>query len=315
MNENVYDGKINGLKYISFYESSGYGNAARSYLHAVRRAGIPFTWSPMVPGRALGLGYEPFKGKAIGDPDLDRFCNRQIDYDAVIIHTVPEYFPFCIKQESNNTRTFGYTVWETDKIPRHWPALLNLVDHLLVPCHWNREVFRQGSVKTPIDVVPHIFEEKEPIKGGFPWDIPPSDYMFYTIGVWTERKAVWNVVRCYLDTFTAHDPTLLVIKTTGKDLTRRFFRKWLGSTKYAVSKIIRRYRSPARIMLIDNEISDQDILRLHYRGDCYISLCRSEGWGLGAFDAAGYGKPVIMTGFGGQLDYLHRDLAFLVDYS
>ncbi len=67
-------------------------------------------------------------------------------------------------------------------------------------------------------------------------------------------------------------------------------------------------------MLITDELNEEDMLRLHHRGDCYVSLCRSEGWGLGAFDAAGYGNPVIITGFGGQLEYLPGDLAFLVNY-
>ena len=59
---------------------------------------------------------------------------------------------------------------------------------------------------------------------------------------------------------------------------------------------------------------DEEMLKLHQSGDCYISLVRSEGWGLGAFDAAGSGKPVIITGFGGQLDYLPDRSAYLVKY-
>jgi glycosyltransferase involved in cell wall biosynthesis len=62
-------------------------------------------------------------------------------------------------------------------------------------------------------------------------------------------------------------------------------------------------------------VTDQAIDELHRRGDCYVSLCRGEGWGIGAFDAASQGKPVVMTGFGGQLDYLDRNLAYLVNYS
>jgi glycosyltransferase involved in cell wall biosynthesis len=42
-------------------------------------------------------------------------------------------------------------------------------------------------------------------------------------------------------------------------------------------------------------------------------LCRGEGWGLGAFDAAAYGKPVVTTGFGGHLDYL-ADSPYLVGF-
>ena len=52
------------------------------------------------------------------------------------------------------------------------------------------------------------------------------------------------------------------------------------------------------------ELSDDEVAALHHRGDCFVSLCRSEGWGLGAFDAAAQGNPVVTTGFGGHLDYL-----------
>jgi glycosyltransferase involved in cell wall biosynthesis len=53
---------------------------------------------------------------------------------------------------------------------------------------------------------------------------------------------------------------------------------------------------------------------LHARGDCYVSLCRSEGWGIPPFDAAARATPVVITGFGGQLAYLDADSAFLVEY-
>jgi glycosyltransferase involved in cell wall biosynthesis len=314
MGKDSHTDTIRGLKYISLYETSGYGHAARSYLYGIKANGIPFTWTPMVTGQALGLGYEPFAGDTIGDPELDPFCNKPIDYDRVIVHTVPEYFPYWIKRESNK-RIVGYTVWETDRIPRHWPALLNMVDRLLVPCRWNREVFRRCGVTTPIDVVPHISEEKEPMGDELPRERESSPYVFYTIGPWTARKSIWNTIRCYLDTFTVYDRTLLIIKTSNKDFTKRFFIGGFGSTRRAVSTILRDYGNPAEIMLIDDEISDESINALHRKGNCYVSLCRSEGWGLGAFDAAGCGKPVIITGFGGQLDYLPPDFAFLVNYA
>jgi len=53
---------------------------------------------------------------------------------------------------------------------------------------------------------------------------------------------------------------------------------------------------------------------LHCRGDCYLSLTHGEGWGLGAFDAAAAGKPVIITAWGGVLDYLDPAHADLVDW-
>src|SRR5690606_35061560 len=44
--------------------------------------------------------------------------------------------------------------------------------------------------------------------------------------------------------------------------------------------------------------------RLHALGDCYVSLSHGEGWGLGAFDAAGLGKPVITAAWSAAPDYL-----------
>jgi hypothetical protein len=82
-----------GLKYVSLLEHSGYGVAARRYLLALARAGVDLSWVPMVPGNRWRLGYEPYLDTAIGDPRLGAFCNRKIDYDTVLVHTVPEYYP------------------------------------------------------------------------------------------------------------------------------------------------------------------------------------------------------------------------------
>ena len=84
---------------------------------------------------------------------------------------------------------------------------------------------------------------------------------------------------------------------------------------YTLSRIVARYRKPARIHLLGDSLRTAGIDALHARGDCFISLTRSEGWGLGAFDALLHGNPVVMTGWGGQLDYLGSDYPYLVDYT
>jgi|WetSurMetagenome_2_1015567.scaffolds.fasta_scaffold61048_2 hypothetical protein len=329
---------LKGIKYISLYGANGYFIAAKRYMIGFKNLGTPFTWTPLVKGADDKLG--PFTGDNIGDTQLDHFCNKPIKYDTVIIHTPPEYYPYWIDNEKDK-RIIGYTVWETDKLPAHWPKLLNLVDHVLVPCQWNKEVFIKSGVCKPIDVIPHIFDGFIPSSDGhgLPWDINPSDFVFYTIETWTARKAVWNTIKYYLDTFTGRDPVLLVVKTTkyayNDSPLERFkemkifkenlkiikkaapvinFIRGKKDTQNALSSIQRNYAFPARIMLINETLTDNEIMELHNRGDCYISLCRSEGWGLGPFTAAGLGKPVIITGFGGHLDFLPGELAYLVGY-
>ncbi len=67
-------------------------------------------------------------------------------------------------------------------------------------------------------------------------------------------------------------------------------------------------RPPPRIAVIaDDELADNFIDGLHTLGHCFVSLSRSEGFGLGGFDAATHGRPVIAVGYGGPLDYLGAD--------
>jgi glycosyltransferase involved in cell wall biosynthesis len=83
---------------------------------------------------------------------------------------------------------------------------------------------------------------------------------------------------------------------------------------WSLARILKKYPRPAKIHLVAKGISAKEIDRLHTRGDCFVSLTHSEGWGLGAFDALLFGKPAIVTGWGGQLDYLGPDYPLLVRY-
>ena len=48
--------------------------------------------------------------------------------------------------------------------------------------------------------------------------------------------------------------------------------------------------------------------------DSYVSLHRSEGFGLTLAEAMALGKPVIATGYSGNLDFMDADTSHLVDY-
>jgi glycosyltransferase involved in cell wall biosynthesis len=198
-----------------------------------------------------------------------------------------------------------------------------MANALMVPSHWNKTIFRQCGVTPPIWVIPYICEEpsQETISKKR-WRIPTRDYLFYTINVWSERKANLKTIGAYLKAFTDKDDVTLLIKTGIRDDTKfkpgpfwRYFQSLLFDNVYrSMIPLLRKFPSPARIMLIPKFLKDKDIRFIHQRGDCYVSLCRSEGWGMGAFDAATRGKPVIMTGYGGQVDFLSPDMAYLVDF-
>jgi glycosyltransferase involved in cell wall biosynthesis len=48
--------------------------------------------------------------------------------------------------------------------------------------------------------------------------------------------------------------------------------------------------------------------------DCYVSLHRSEGLGLGMAESMYLGKPVIATAYSGKLEFMNEGNAALVSY-
>jgi glycosyltransferase involved in cell wall biosynthesis len=49
--------------------------------------------------------------------------------------------------------------------------------------------------------------------------------------------------------------------------------------------------------------------------DCFVSLHRAEGFGLGMAEAMACGKAVIATPWSGNVDFTRHDNALLVDYA
>jgi glycosyltransferase involved in cell wall biosynthesis len=70
-----------------------------------------------------------------------------------------------------------------------------------------------------------------------------------------------------------------------------------------------------RIRIINETMAKSKLLSLMSECDCYISLHRAEGLGLGPMEAMLLGKPVIVTNYSGNTDYAKPDNACLVDFS
>ena len=143
---------------------------------------------------------------------------------------------------------------------------------------------------------------------------PADRFVFLTISTWEWRKRPDLVLHAYLRTFTAGDPVTLVIKTGVGVVSWRCESVIEQQTWWQVMNIVRQYLKPADVVLVTDHWSDAQIAGLIERADCYVSLTSVEGWGLGAFDAAAAGVPVIITGHGGQMEWLGHDHAGLVPF-
>lgn len=301
------------FRYVAEDAPSGYGDAADRLVRALRASGISVEyrgWSTMdsTDPNAHARAHSR-------DPDGPERGRRSA---ATVAHLVPEHLPR-VRRAIRRGPLVSHTVWETDRLPDHWPDLLNAVDRVVVPTEWNREVFVASGVTVPVVVVPHVVCDPVPGDGGVPLGLPSDLVVFYTIGRWDQRKSPSAVIRAYLEAFTADDPVALVVKTSPNAQYPTSDRWGIesaikGTTMLEVARIVREFPRPALVRVEVEDWEPARIAGLHARGDCFVSLSHGEGWGLGAFDAVAYGNPVVMTGWGGQLEFLDRDATFLVDY-
>jgi glycosyltransferase involved in cell wall biosynthesis len=300
------------LRYVAEDAPTGYGDAADRLVRAVRGSGTRVEyrgWSNTRAGAAPAL--VPFSRDPLPAEEAPPGA-------PTVAHLVPEYYPL-VQSVVDGGPFVAHTVWESDRLPQHWPELLNRTDLVVVPTVWNRDVFVDSGVRAPVAVVPHVATVPDPGDGGAGLGLDVDDFVFYTIGRWDERKAVFLAIEAYLRAFTADDPVVLVVKT-GPRLEMPPGEWGAGNplsftTPWQVASLVRQFRNPARVHLEVETWTDDRVAGLHARGDCYLTLARGEGWGIGAFDASAYGNPVVATGWGGFLEYLDDESAFLVDHT
>jgi len=297
---------MNGVKYIGpFFDGSGYAEAARNYVLAIYKKGYPITITP--------VSFENTRPDLGKDGEILRsLVNLPISYDKIVTHITPDLWAHVLTQE-NSVYKIGYTVWETSKIPSVWAQACNRVNEVWLPCDWNMEVFKESGVTRPLYKIPHAIEvpDLESVQDFNLEGVAPDTFVFYSIFQWQERKNPYGLLSSYMAAFTGRDDVILVLKTylNNQDGDKEGIRKFILDFRgfFALDHY-------PKLFLVVANMSNEDMLSLHKRGDCFVLLQRSEGWGLPHFEAAACGKPVITTGYGGQTEFLKEDNSYLLDY-
>ena len=70
----------------------------------------------------------------------------------------------------------------------------------------------------------------------------------------------------------------------------------------------------ANVRILDEVMRRDEVDQLMADCNAYVSLHRSEGFGLTLAEAMTHGKPVIATGHGGNTDFMTADNSYLVPY-
>lgn len=199
-----------------------------------------------------------------------------------------------------------YMAWESETIPEPYIAHLNLFDEIWTPSEYCKNCIEK-YVSLPVIVIPHPVQfpvnepEDKTVKDIF--DKNKFNFLFiFDYNSSLERKNVLSLIKVFRKTFdTGENNAFLTIKTS---LSTRFPEE--------KKQILDAIGSSERIKIVEKIFDKNSLNNLISHCDCYISLHRAEGFGLTMAEAMFLGKPVIATGYSGNLEFMNPENSFLV---
>jgi glycosyltransferase involved in cell wall biosynthesis len=208
----------------------------------------------------------------------------------------------------SHSRFIGVWAWEIETFPKNLVLAFDSVDEV-----WAISSFVRDSLKTqtkkpvyvfpgPI-IAPNISEKLDRDLIGLNDDDVYNLFIFDYFSVF-RRKNPLDLIAAHTIAFPEETGPKLVIKTMNGDSHR----SQQDQLRYAASK-----RSD--IIILDSYISRNQLHSLLNECQIYISLHRSEGYGLTLAEAMALGKPVIATGYSGNMDFMNSENSILVPYN
>lgn len=200
--------------------------------------------------------------------------------------------------------------WEQMVVPREWARVLASLDVIVAPSGFTRDTFERAlpdvpviSTKVPLWLPKVIREDR--VRFGLQIDRvwfgssfePQSD---------PARKNPFAVLDAFERAFPGRSDVGLMIKVNNATVD--------GSTHPVMEELRARTRKDARVVLFEESLHYDGVLSLYASLDVFVSLHRSEGIGLGLMEAMALGKPVIATGWSGNMSFMDRSNACVVAY-
>jgi glycosyltransferase involved in cell wall biosynthesis len=279
----------------------GIAENVRSYARALERAGHPF----------LIFNFDIGASSRQEDRSMERHFSETLRYvDNVFFINADQ---MQIARDVLGRKTFagrhniGFWVWELEQFPREWCSALDLVDEVWVPTGFVREAIAACTSKPVLRMPKAIeFDAPEGMDRAY-FGLPDDAFVYlysYDFNSFTARKNPEAAIAAFRQAFrdSSSGKRLLVKSINGERYPER-----LAALQRAVA-------DDPRIEVRDGFLSRDEMFGLQNTIDCYVSLHRSEGFGLGMAECMYLGKPVIATGYSGNLDFMDRENSLLVDY-
>lgn len=289
--------------YGQFRAENGIGQAARRGALALATTGFPVSRHAIA---APHLFAERVDFDCVDDPS-SRYDTALMYLNADAMVHLGAHVPLTAIA---GRRRIAFWHWELPVFPAAWAVAIDMVHEIFVPSR-----FVAGSIATatskPIRIVPHAVPvpdiRKEEARSQL--GLPQGDYLFLNIfdtNSYLARKNPGAIVKAFLDAFPARGPS-----------SPRLVLKYHGRTgrQAELDAILEQSSRDDRIILIDQVYSGEQMTLLQAACDAFVSLHRSEGYGLNIAESMALGKLAIATAFSGNLDFMSSDNSMLVPYS
>lgn len=286
-----------GVNLAGYFDATlGLGEAARQVAAALEAAGalvalVPLTHPTAPAAEALRR-------------DSDDFPHA-----VTVVCTTPEGMPAASDElrarSLDRTRTIGLWWWEVQGLPGRWMRSFDGLDEIWVGSRFVADVLGAIApvpvVRIPLPVaqppVATVGREALGLPDGFVFGFvfdPASGF---------ERKNPLALIDAFARAFPDDGDEYLLIKT------------FAGERDPAAHAALREAgdRHP-RVLVLDRHLPVGEKNALIGALDCYVSLHRSEGFGLTLAEAMLLSVPVVATDYGGSRDFVTPFNAWPVDW-
>ena len=202
----------------------------------------------------------------------------------------------------------GYWAWEMDRAPKPWIPAFRYVDEVWALSEYNAEAIRKiappGMRVTAVGLPVHRFPRLPPDRARFGLEGEgPVVLAGFDLKSNAMRKNPWGAVEAYKKAVPRPGAARLLLKVASPAADPKAFAR--------LEALASKRRD---ITLIREHLTDEDMRRLMASVDIVISLHRAEGFGLFLAEAMWLGKPVVATGWSGNMDFMDETSAGLVRF-
>ncbi|WP_231891248.1 glycosyltransferase [Paenibacillus swuensis] len=207
-----------------------------------------------------------------------------------------------------NHYNIGYWHWELPDFPDEWKIGFNLVHEVWAPSNFVADSIK---VKSPVPVItiPHsIFVDLGEVHfDRVHFNLPTNRFLFmsmYDVHSFQERKNPKAVIRAFQEAYSPEDESVgLVLKVNNA-----------SSNPGEIKDLVAMIGTYTNIFIIKETLSRTEMNGLMNVIDCFVSLHRSEGFGLGLAEAMFLGKAVIGTNWSSNTDFMNPYNSCVVNY-